>query len=132
MVFTDQAVLAAAGGIEIAQENALEAPGAVAILADLFQHVLGAAVRIDWILLFRFRDRNLGGDAVRGAGGGEDEALDAGGLHGSQEDEGTGDVVHVVLEGVLDGLSHVDEGGKVNHGVKAALHQEGIHDGGVS
>ena len=60
------------------------------------------------------------------------KTLDAGGLHGSQEDEGTGDVVHVVLEGVLDGLSHVDEGGKVNHGVKAALHQEGIHDGGVS
>ena len=43
---------------------------------------------------------------------GEDEALDAGGLHGSQEDEGTGDVVHVVLEGVLDlSLIHILEGG---------------------
>lgn len=51
---------------------------------------------------------------------------------GAQKDEGPGDVVHVVLEGVLDGFPHIDEGGKVNHGVKVALHQERIYHGGIS
>ena len=53
-------------------------------------------------------------------------------MHGAQKDEGPGDVVHVVLEGVLDGFPHIDEGGKVNHGVKVALHQERIYHGGIS
>lgn len=62
----------------------------------------------------------------------KDEALDASRLHGAQKDERARDIVHIVLERILDGFSHVDVGGEVDHGIKIACHQERIHHGSIA
>ena len=132
MVLADEAVLGRTRGVEVAQEDALEAVGAVAVLADLLQHELGAAVGVDRVLFLRLGNRDLRGLAVGGAGGGEDEALRAGQNHGAQQHERLGDVVLVVLQRVLHGLAHLNEGGEVNDGIELAVDEQRIDDGGIA
>lgn len=85
-----------------------------------------------WDPAFPFPESESGWEPVRGAGGGKDEALDASRLHGAQKDERARDIVHIVLERILDGFSHVDVGGEVDHGIKIACHQERIHHGSIA
>ena len=63
-------------------------------------------------------------ETVDGSGGGEDDVLAAVLLHDLEEDEGAGDVVVVILEGLGDGLAHSLEARKVDDAVDLVLGED--------
>ncbi len=132
VILADETVLGRTGSVEIAQEDALEPVGALAILAHPLEHELGAAVGIDGILLLRLGNRHLRRLAVSGARGREDELLRAGQHHRAQKHQRLGDIVLIVLQRILHGLAHLDEGGEVDDGVELAVHEQGVDDGSVA
>ncbi len=132
VVFTNRAIIGGTRCVEVAQEDTLKTIGAVAVLADAFQHELGAAVGVDGVLLLRLGDGDLGGHAIGRAGGGEDKLFRSGQHHGTKQGQWAGDVVFVILERVNNRFSHFDVGGKVNNRIKLAIQQEGVDDSWVT
>ncbi len=78
---------------------------------------LGLAVGADGAQGHGLVERRFRFLAQHGARGGEDELVDARFAHGLEQGDGLGDVVLVVLEGVLHGFAHLDEGGEVHDDV---------------
>jgi hypothetical protein len=78
-----------------------------------------------------FVNGDVFGDAVGGAGGGEDEFADVGREHGFEEDEGGDEVVFVVFEGGGDGFADVAVGGEVHDELDFFLFEDGAEGGGV-
>ena len=113
-----------ADGIEVAKGDDVElGVGHAKIFQDFFDHVFGFAVGVGELDASR-----KGFDAlldtlvaVNGGGGGENELLDAVGLHRLEEVEGAGDVVVVVLERLFDGFGDGFESGEVDDEVKMGM-----------
>lgn len=76
-----------------------------------------------------FVDGLLGLTAVGGAGGGEDDAADAGVAHGFHEADGAADVDLIVFLRVEDGLGDGDAGGEVVDAIY--LGEKGPEEGDV-
>ena len=131
VVFADAAVEVAAAGVEVAEEDGLEAEGGFAVAEDAFEHEFAGAVGVDGVLWVGLVHGHEDGVTVGGAGGGEDEAFAGVFLHGFEESEGAGDVVAVVFEGVFDGFADVAVGGEVEDGFGLVLGEDLVEEGGV-
>ncbi|MNV56264.1 hypothetical protein D3C71_1485370 [compost metagenome] len=79
----------------------------------------------------RFVDRHVVRVAVNGRAGRKHQVPDTGIHHGLQEGKGGRDIVLVILAGHADRLAHLDERGKVEHGVETANTKQHIQGGFV-
>src|SRR4051812_44514759 len=81
VVLADGGVGGAAGDVEVTWGGEGEALGLGDIAENVFNHELGVAVGIDRVLGHIFGHGHFVRDAIGGAGGGEDELANAGGMH---------------------------------------------------
>ena len=110
-----------AGGVEVAQGDEPQAVGPVEALEQALDEELRPAVGVDRPLRVALRDRDLGRDAVGGAGRGEDDPLHARRHERLEEDLGLREVVVEVAGGLRHRLADVGERGEVDAGVERVL-----------
>jgi len=106
-----------AGNVEIAQGDVAEVIGLGHIPKDSFHHNLGGSVGVDGIEGGPFIHGHLFRDTVNGGGRGVNEVLDTVLHHGFQQIDRVYKIVAVVLQGLPNGLLHLDGGGKVHNGL---------------
>mmetsp|Transcript_33798 Transcript_33798/g.74904 ORF Transcript_33798/g.74904 Transcript_33798/m.74904 type:complete len:237 (-) Transcript_33798:114-824(-) len=121
-----------ADGVEVPEQQ--DAPLLVTD-TQVAEHVLleqlGAAIRADGLEGGVLGDGHLLGDAVHGAGAGEDNILALVLAHDVQQRHSAVEVVVVVLEGLLHGLTHSLEAGKVDDAVVLLLSEELVQQLGI-
>ena len=105
-----------AGGIEIAQCHRAKPVVGTKIAKDLLRDEFASAVGIDRGLWVRLGHGRLLRDAVGGAGRRKDQATTVRGTRRREERERSSDVVLIERQRVLDGLSHLDQGGEMYDG----------------
>ena len=132
VVLADQSVGGAATGIEITEDDMLDAEGLVTVAQDLFQHEFAAAVGVDGLLGMPFVHGNVLRIAEGGAGGGEDEVFGPVLPHGFEKHEGRGQVVGVILQRFGHGFAHHGVGGEVEHGGDLIAREDAGDDRRVS
>ena len=115
-----------ADGVEVSQED--DVPFGVGLLdvhEDLFEHALGPAVGVGAGAFGAvFGDGDLGGVAIDGGAGAEDDVLAVVVAHDVDEGEGAADVVFVVFPGFGDALADGFESGEVDAGVEGVVGEE--------
>ena len=122
-ILADGAALVGADGVEVAKEHHIPlGVGLLNVGEHLLEHGLGLAVGVgDGALRAVLGDGHGLRRAVDGGGGGEDDVFEAVLAHHVHQHQRTADVVLVVLPGLLDGLAHGLEAGKVDAAVKGVL-----------
>ena len=114
VVFADGAVGGAAGNVEVARCGEGEVFGLRDVEKNVFDHELGVAVGIDRVLGEVFGHGHFFGNAVGGAGRGEDELFDLARVHGIEHADGGGDIITIILTGVGDALTNLGGGGEMH------------------
>ncbi len=121
-----------AGDIKITEGNEIEA-GVLAIVGEnFFKGELGFAVGIDGRFGMVFMNERDTGLAVDGAGGREDQILDAVTEHGVDKDDAAGDVGDVEGAGILHGFFDEGLAREMHDGVDAMALEDFIEVGGVA
>src|SRR3984885_3909281 len=83
----------------------------------VFECELRRSIGIDRFARIRFGNRNFDGNAVNGAGRGENKMADSGVDGGVQKSERARDIVAEIFARVGDGFSHITMSGEVHDGV---------------
>ncbi len=124
---TESTARVAAGHIEITQRDIAERGGCRNVPQHPLRHQLRGAIGIDRGGRAGLGREHIGGDAVHGRGGGEDEPLDSRLDTALQQVARRAGVVPVVLQRVGNRLGHDRMRGKVQHGLHLVLAQHFEH-----
>src|SRR6202042_1863614 len=115
--FADLAGLVGSGGVEVPQTCYAEIEGMPVRFECVFECELRRSIGIDRFARIRFGNRNFDGNAVNGAGRGENKMADSGVDGGVQKSERARDIVAEIFARVGDGFSHITMSGEVHDGV---------------
>ncbi len=132
MVLSDCSVFGGARRIEIPEGREAQPMGPGQRLEGVFDVQFGLAVGIYGRLGKRFHDRQAGGFAVGGAGGGEDELRDVRLGHRAQEVQGRDNVVKVVLQRVGHRFADVAVGRKMHHDLYPLIPEDPPDGGSIA
>jgi len=125
------AIAGGAGDVEITEGDVIQAGVTAIVGEDVFKGELGFAVGIDGQFGMVLGDGDDVGLAVDGAGGREDEVLDAMAKHGVDEEDAAGDVGDVERAGVVDGFFYEGFAGEVHYGVDGMAAEDFVEGGGI-
>src|SRR5882672_12411586 len=118
--FADLAVFIGAGSVEVAEADIVKVVSTTVSFESIFEGQLGGAVGVYGLAGRLFRDGNLVGHDVDGAGGRENELPHLGIDDSIEQGERSHNVVLKIFSRIGDRFADISVGGKVHDCVNAA------------